>query len=153
MIGMKKFYKEVESGKIEKLKINPDTKLIEPTQNFKKEIERYFETKSEAKNIPYIRQEGTFEVKLIKKQNLETKDGIILTFETNTGEVYKAGIFFDGFSQSDDDIEDVIDLLQSGQQMVIRISKNFRNTKYYVRYLKFILDGTTYEAGNKEEPL
>lgn len=102
-------------------------------------------------SFPYLRQDGVFTASIIDKRNLSNSDGIVLLVYCPQliGE-FRIGIFYNGFSYSYDDpltIEQLVDLLQPGDEIVFRIGTNYRKTKFYVRYVQY----KNYELGRKEE--
>lgn len=145
---------EVHSGKYPHLYIEPDTGLIglseEMVAKFKKIDAKYDLYKSAA----HLREEGMFDITIVKCESMYSADGLNIIFTLDTEEeidgiktVYKAGIFYDGFAP-DSDIELVTHNLVADAKATIRLSKNYRGDQYYVRYVST----AGREAGNLEEP-
>jgi len=134
--------------------LNEDTKKLEPATEELKERIRSLLNKS-TPTIPYLRKEGVFDITLINKQSMETKEGVMFTFKLiDDDTVYKAGIFYDGFSYSDDEIIPVdvlVDIIPLNSDLTIRLSKNFRGTNFYIRYIKINIENIIYEAGKEFE--
>lgn len=152
---------EVRSGKYPHLYIEPDTGLIglseEMTAKFKELLNRdLFESS------PYLREEGLFDITIKDKKLLRQNEGMMLVFTINkdnnnsselvetsgtSPQYYKAGFFYDGFGK-DFDLEFILHRLTIGAQATIRISKNYKGTQYYIRYIS----QGEYAVGYRKEP-
>lgn len=110
----------------------------------------------------YFNQEGLFRIKFVKSRELKTKSGYILVFNLiddlqnpdviiDKDKFWKAGLFESGMTYTYDDtlfdITDLLTLLHSGDECIIRLGKNYRGTKFYIRYI----ESDEHKIGLREE--
>ena len=109
----------------------------------------------------YLNQEGYFKVKLITKKRFTKVYGTILIFNIvsvltpdandityseiqnesiECNKMYKTGLFQESLTYTDEDtlpdIESLLTLIEPEDECILRLSKNYRGTKFYIRYIE-----------------
>lgn len=170
------YMNRVRAGEIDKLYINEDG-LIDTYDPELKARNKAMADKIRNKpkklfqQAEYLSQEGHFKIKLIAKNNFKTVYGTILIFKVistlipstynsyseiendfiDNDKLYKAGFFEESVTLTEEDtlpdMDTLITMLQPEDECIIRLSPNYRGTKFYIRYLEFKED----RVGRREE--
>lgn len=160
------YMNRVRAGEFEKLYINEDGLIDIKDEKMRAEIAALAEKIKNKPKDPfdeasYLNQEGYFKIKLIVKKKFKNVYGTIFIFNIlsaltpdknnityseiqnesiDYNKMYKAGFFEDSLTYTDEDtlpdIETLLTLLEPEDECIIRLSKNYRGTKFYVRYLE-----------------
>lgn len=160
------YMNRVRAGEFEKLYINEDGLIDIKDEKMRAEIAALAEKIKNKPKDPfdeasYLNQVGYFKIKLIVKKKFKNVYGTIFIFNIlsaltpdknnityseiqnesiNYNKMYKAGFFEDSLTYTDEDtlpdIETLLALLEPEDECIIRLSKNYRGTKFYVRYLE-----------------
>lgn len=131
-----RYLDKIVKNEVPEVFINSEDR-IEITDVLKNKIKNVMSDKTNLfESTPYLKKEGLFDVTLLDMRQLKSSDGVMFLIEYDNT-VYRVGIFYNGFScSSTTQIENLLSLLQPGDVITIRLGKNFRGTRYYIRYIK-----------------
>lgn len=161
------YINRVKAGEFETLYINEDGFIDVKDEKLRAEIAELAER---IRNKPttlfdsadYLHQEGLFKIKLVSKKELKTHYGKVLLFKIisdldnpdskfDPDKLYKAGLFYGGITYTEDDtlpdIELMATLIEPEDECIIRLSKNYKGDKFYIRYI----EARGHRVGRKEE--